>query len=333
MYAFVMSAGLGTRLRPLTYAIPKPMVPVANKPVLEHTIVLLREHGVKDIIINTYLMPELITGYFGDGSKWGVRIIFLHENKLMGTAGGVKRAEKYLNKETFLVMSGDGLLNVNLNKLINFHRKTKSVATMALKTVSSRIEYGLAATRKDGRIFNFLEKPGWDQAFKDVPVGINTGIYVFEPYVLKLIPEGKEYDFAKNVFPKLLKSGKKISGYYTDEYWCDIGNMTQYREAHNAILEGRASVKIEGKKQGGVWIGNYCKVDPTVRMQGPIIIGDKCRIKAKAEISGPAVLGNNLFIDEGAIIKNCIIWDDAYIGKGVRVQNCIIAKGDRKSVV
>jgi len=329
MYAFVMSAGLGTRLRPLTYTIPKPMVPVANKPALEHTLVLLKKYGIEDIIINVHFMPEFIQDYFEDGSRWGVRIIYSHEKKLLGTAGGVKKAEEYLKNGTFLIMSGDGLTNIDLKKLISFHKNKKSAVTMALKPVSSRIEYGLTETNKKGRIMRFLEKPTWAETFKGVPVGINTGIYVLESWVLDYMPVGKEFDFAKNVFPLLLGDGKKIFGHYTDEYWCDIGNMTQYREAHNAILEGRASVKIEGRKKGKIWMGSCCKIHPSARFGGSAIIGNNCNIKAKTEISGLTVIGNNLFVDEGAVIKNCIIWDDVHIGKGVRAENCIIAKGTR----
>lgn len=183
--AMVMAAGAGTRLRPLTNAVPKPMIPIANRPVLEYTIVNLRRHGITDIILNLHAQPEMIRNYFKDGSAWDVRIEYSHEPELLGTAGGVKKVEKFLSGGTFLVLSGDGLTNADLTSLLAFHRRSKSVATMAIQGVDTRFEYGVTVTAKGGRITRFIEKPRWSDVFTNE---VNTGIYVFEPEVLASIP-------------------------------------------------------------------------------------------------------------------------------------------------
>lgn len=329
MKAFVMSAGIGTRLRPLTYVVPKPMISVANKPVLEHTLELLKSHRIKDVVINLHFKPEIIEEYFKSGSGKGVKITYSREQKLMGTAGGVKKMESVLKDGTFLIMSGDGLTNVDLTELIKFHRKKKGIATIVLQSIDTRLEYGLAAVGKTGIIDRFIEKPSWGEVFSGTNTGVNTGIYVFEPEVFKYMPRGREFDFAKELFPALMKNKKKIFAFFTDAYWCDIGNLSKYRQCQKDVLEGRAKVNIEGKFRRGAYIGNGCDIDASVSFSGPAIIGNKCRIKADVEIGGCSVLGNNLFVDEGAVVNDCIIWDNVYIGKGVRIENCIIGKNAR----
>jgi len=182
---------------------------------------------------------------------------------------------------------------------------------------------------RNGKISHFFQKPNWGEVFHGMSTGINTGIYVFEPEILKYIPGEKEFDFARNLFPLLLAKKKEIFGYYTTDYWCDIGDLFQYRMSHKDILERRVKVKIEGEYRGQAWIGEGCEIDPLAFLSGPLIIGRKCRIKKNVEISGATVLGNNSFVDEGAILRDCIIWDNAYIGKGVSIENCIIGKNAR----
>jgi len=311
------------------------MVPVANKPVLEYTIELLRKHGIKDILINLHFKPQIIKDYFRDGRKWGVKITYSYEKKPLGTAGGAKKVERFLKNEPFLVMSGDGLTDINLTRLIKFHREKGGVATIVLKEVSARLEYGIAAVSGDSQIINFIEKPHWGEVFHGMSAGINTGIYVLEPEVFTFIPPSREFDFARDVFPLMLSKKKKIFGYYTTDYWCDIGNLIQYRASHRDILEKRVRVKIEGKRiltrdrTGEAWIAQGCKIDPTASLLGSIIIGKNCCIKRNVEISGATVVGNNSFIDEGAVLRDCIIWDNAYIGKGVHIEHCIIGKNAR----
>ena len=325
-----MCAGIGTRLRPLTYTVPKPMVPVANRPVLEYTLELLAGHGIRDIVVNLHFKPEQILGYFGDGSQYGINLKYSVEKKLMGTAGGVKRKEKLFKDDAFLVMSGDGLTDINLTDLLEFHKRSGSEVTMVLKEVNAKLEYGLAATDRKSRVTRFLEKPKWEECFvSDKSTGINTGIYVLEPGILEFIPPGKEFDFAKDLFPILLRKKKKITAYFTDSYWCDIGNIQQYKMSHRDILGGKVRVRLAGERRGQNWVGRGCEIDHSVKLSGPLMIGRRCRIKAGAEICGATVVGNHSFIGKGAIVKNSIIWENAYIGKGVRIENCIIGRNAR----
>ncbi|MDE2236764.1 MAG: nucleotidyltransferase family protein, partial [Elusimicrobia bacterium] len=205
--AMVLAAGAGTRLRPLTYETPKPMVPVVNRPVIHHVLDNLLRHGVKEVAVNLYAHADQVRGYCGDGSRWSLKLHYSHESRLLGTAGAVKRVEKFLKGDTFFVMSGDGLSDIDLGAMLLFHRKRKSLATMALKAIDSRFEYGVTLTEASGRIKGFLEKPSWGDVFSNK---VNTGIYILEPEVLKLIPPNSFYDFGHQLWPKLLKLKKPI---------------------------------------------------------------------------------------------------------------------------
>jgi mannose-1-phosphate guanylyltransferase / phosphomannomutase len=321
MKAFVMAAGVGTRLRPLTYDIPKPMISIVNKPVLEHTLELLIKYGIKEVVVNLHHQGEMIKNYFGSGSKWGIRIQYSQEKKLMGTAGGVKKAERFFD-ETFLVMSGDGLTDINLSRAIDSHRRKKSLATMILKQVDARFEYGVVMLDKTGKISKFLEKPTWSSIFSNT---VNTGIYIFEPAVFKYIPKNKFYDFGHNLWPLLLNKKLKIYGYQADEYWCDIGNLSEYRRAQSDILSGKVKINIPGEKTANnIWIGKKTKINPRVTLEGPCVIGDNCRLEEDVKIGRFTVVGNNGVIKKGASLKDCIVWNDVCIDRNVTLANCII---------
>jgi len=321
MKAMIMSAGIGTRLRPLTYSIPKPMFPIVNKPVLEHVLELLRRHNIREVVINLHAHRAMIRNYFGDGSRFGVSINYSEEKKLMGTAGGVKKVENFFD-DTFLVMSGDGLTNIDLTDVINFHKKNRGFGTMVLKCVDTRFEYGIALTDRRERITEFIEKPTWSSIFSNT---VNTGIYVFEPEVFQYIPRAKFSDFAKDVWPKLLKRGEQIFGYKTEEYWCDIGNLFEYRRAQNDALEGKIELKIPGEKRGkNIWIGKGTQIAPGVRIKGPCVIGEDCRLRKNAFIEGFSTIGNSSVIGEGARLTNCILWNGVKVRENVKLVNCII---------
>ncbi|MFH1238561.1 MAG: NDP-sugar synthase [bacterium] len=321
MKAFVMAAGVGTRLRPLTYDIPKPMISIVNKPVMEHTLELLGKYGVKEVVISLHHQGEMIKKYFGRGSKWGLRITYSEEQKLMGTAGGVKKAEKFFD-DTFLVMSGDGLTDIDLGKAIDFHRRKKSLATMVLKEVDARFEYGVVMLNKTGQINRFLEKPTWSSVFSNT---VNTGIYIFEPAVFKYIPKNKFYDFGHDLWPLLLKKKRKIYGYQADEYWCDIGNLSEYRRAQSDVLSGKVRLNIPGEKIAeNIWIGQGTQIDSKVKLEGPCIIGENCKIEDEVSIGKFTVVGNNGIIKQGASLRDCIVWDNVYIDRNVELANCII---------
>jgi len=233
MKAVVMAGGEGNRLRPLTSNQPKPMVPVVGKPCMEHILELLREHGMNEVIVTVAFLPQAIRSYFGEGETLGMQIGYSVEESPLGTAGSVRLTAKQLD-ETFLVISGDALCDVDLSALVAFHNERGAAVTIGLKSVDNPLEFGIVVTDEEGRVERFLEKPSWGQVFSDT---INTGIYVMEPEVLKHVPGDRPYDFSKELFPYLLEMGRPIYGYVMDGYWQDIGNLDQFRQANFDALE------------------------------------------------------------------------------------------------
>lgn len=318
----VMAAGAGTRLRPLTNAIPKPMVPIANRPVLEYTLENLKRHGIQEVVLNLHNHPHLIQDYFKDGSAWGLKIHYSMEPELLGTAGGVKKVESILRKGTFLVMSGDGLTNVNLTDLLEFHRSHHSVGTMGLKPLDTRFEYGITMTDPKNRITRFIEKPKWSDVFSNQ---VNTGIYVFEPQILSRIPKRRVYDFGHEVWPELLKQHLPIYGYVLKEYWCDVGNLAEYRRAQRDALEGKAGIQLPGRPiQPGVWIGEGTVIEPGAKLEAPCLIGKNCTIARDAVIGAYTVIGDRARISRKCVLQNCILWNDVHVERHVRLENCVI---------
>ena len=321
MKAMVMAAGAGTRLRPLTHFIPKPMIPIVNKPALEHTLELLKKHGFDEIVINLHSYPEMIRNYFGDGQSHGIKIHYSQEKKLLGTAGGVKRVEKYFDN-TFVVMSGDGLTDIDLTRVLEFHKKKKSLATMVLKKVDARFDYGVTLIDQYSRIEKFIEKPSWSDVFANT---VNTGIYVFEPEIFSYIPKNKFFDFGHDVWPLLLAKKKPIFGFEMNSYWCDIGNLQEYKRAEKNALEGAVKVKIPGKvKKKNIWVGENTFIHPQVRINGPVVIGSNCQIEKGVTINSFTTIGNNNIIEEGAVLSDCILWAGVHVAKGVQLRNCVI---------
>ncbi|MDD3628086.1 MAG: nucleotidyltransferase family protein, partial [bacterium] len=233
MKAVIMAGGFGTRLRPLTCNIPKPMVPVANRPIMQHIVQLLKKHNFKDVISILYFQPEQITDYFKDGKDFGIKMKYQNAQEDFGTAGSVKNTESLIGDSPFLVISGDVITDFNLTKAVKFHKDKKSLITIVLTRVKNPLEYGVVITDQKSRITKFLEKPSWGEVFSDT---INTGIYIIEPEIMKHIPEKQEFDFSKNLFPTLMKNNIPIYGYIADGYWKDVGNITEYRKSHMDIL-------------------------------------------------------------------------------------------------
>lgn len=328
MKAFLMAAGAGTRLRPLTYEIPKPMVPVVNKPVIEYTLETLKRHGINKVALNLHHYPETIKNYFGKGSKLGMELRYSYEKKLMGTAGGVKLMEKFLDT-TFVVMSGDGLTDINLTKAIRYHQEKRSLATMVLKGVDTRFEYGVTLADKGGRIRKFIEKPRWSDVFANT---VNTGIYILEPEVLSYIPRNEFCDFGMHVWPKLLKMKKRIFGYTMQEFWTDIGNLTEYRRGVRDALDDKIHINIPGEQVSpGVWVGTGTRMEKGAILNGPCVLGQNCRIGKNAVIDCYTTIGDGCCIGSGATIKNSILWDVVTVANNVRLDNCIIGHGARVS--
>jgi len=265
MKAVVMAGGEGTRLRPLTSNQPKPMVPVVGKPCMEHILELLREHGMSDVIVTVAFLPQAIRSYFGQGESLGMQIGYSVEESPLGTAGSVRLAARQLD-ETFLVISGDALCDVDLSKLVAFHKEKGAAVTIGLKSVDNPLEFGIVVTDEDGRIERFLEKPSWGQVFSDT---INTGIYVLEPEVLKHVPTDRSYDFSKELFPYLLEMGRPMYGYVMDGYWQDIGNLDQFRTANFDALDEKVRLNIPGIRiRGNVWLGEGVEIGDLEQIEG-----------------------------------------------------------------
>ncbi|MDD3718543.1 MAG: NDP-sugar synthase [Actinomycetota bacterium] len=321
MKAMILAAGLGTRLRPLTEEISKPMVPIANRPVMEHIVELLARHGFDELYVNLHYHPDVITRHFSGGERWGVSITYSLEEELQGTAGGVKRLAGELGGETFLVISGDALTDLDLTSLFAFHRAHGRLATLVITPVSDPSKYGVVITEEDGRITGFQEKPSREEALSFVA---NSGIYVFEPEVLEMIPAGF-YDFGSQLFPRFLEEGIEFYGYRHGDYWNDVGSLEEYKAGNFDALTGKVKVKIPGVRIGeDVWIGDETVVEEEVVMVGPICVGAQCEVRRGARLFGPLVVGDRTIIDEGAILYRGIKWGDGYIGKDAHLLDSIV---------
>jgi mannose-1-phosphate guanylyltransferase/phosphomannomutase len=323
MKAVIMAGGEGTRLRPLTSNQPKPLMSLANRPMMEHVVKLLRRHGFQDIVVTLAFLPQTIRAYFGDGSEFGVRMVYATEETPLGTAGSVGNAKDELD-DTFLVISGDVLTDIDLSAVIAFHQEKKAVATLGLKSMDNPLEFGIVITRDDGTIERFLEKPTWGQVFSDT---VNTGIYVLEPDVFDYIPEGQVVDFSESVFPKMLADGKTLAGHVAEGYWEDVGTLEAYMRAHRDVLDGKVEVDLPGFRVAeGVWLGEGSEVDPAADIVGPVIIGDYCRVEAGAQLGAYTVLGANVMVREDAFLERTVVHDNAYLGKAVRLRGAVVSR-------
>jgi len=328
--AMILAAGLGTRLRPLTNVVSKPMVCMAGRPCMEHAVRLLKKYGVTEIMVNLHYMPEMIREHFGDGSALGLQISYSHEKELMGTAGGFKQIEKFFGDEPALIVSGDALTDINFGEFLRFHQENRGIATLALKRVADSTQYGVVVCEKE-QIIQFQEKPKKKEAISNLA---NTGIYLFEPEIFQHIPKGMFYDFGKQVFPELLANGKKMCGYVMQEYWCDVGDLNVYREAHYDMLTGVVKVELPGKRfEGSIWLGERVSVHPSAALVGPMLIGNNCTVKEGARIYGPAILGDNTIVGKNVVIKRGILWnsvvveDEAELADSVVADGCLISGG------
>jgi mannose-1-phosphate guanylyltransferase/phosphomannomutase len=322
--AVIMAGGEGTRLRPLTSNQPKPMMPLANRPMMEHIIGLLKEHGFEDIVVTVAFLANTIRNYFGDGSEFGVRMVYATEETPLGTAGSVRNAMEELKDERFLVISGDVLTDIDLSAIVKFHEEKGAMATIGLKAMENPLEFGIVITREDGSIERFLEKPTWGQVFSDT---INTGIYVLEPAIFDYIPEGQPVDFSSEVFPQLLDDEKPLFGYVADGYWEDVGTLEAYVKAHQDVLDRKVEVELDGFELGhGVWLGEGAEVDPAAKVEGPAVIGDYCRVQAGAHVREYTVLGSNVLVGPDAYLERSIVHDNAYLGSGVRLRGAVVGR-------
>ncbi|HZU78620.1 MAG TPA: sugar phosphate nucleotidyltransferase, partial [Acidimicrobiales bacterium] len=323
MKAVIMAGGEGTRLRPLTSNQPKPMLPMANRPMMEHIVGLLRRHGFDEIVVTVAFMANAIRSYFDDGSEFGVRMVYATEEMPLGTAGSVRNAMDELD-ERFLVISGDVLTDIDLGAVVEFHESKGALATLALKAVEDPLEFGIVITREDGSIDRFLEKPTWGQVFSDT---INTGIYVLEPEIFDFIDGGRPVDFSEEVFPGVLAQGKPIFGYVAEGYWEDVGTLDAYLKAHQDILDERVRVELSGfPLRQGVWLGKGASVDPTAVIEGPAVIGDNCAIGPGATLGEYCVLSANVRVGENATLQRTVVHDNSFLGPSTRLDGCVVGR-------
>ncbi|MEA5573600.1 mannose-1-phosphate guanyltransferase [Calothrix sp. UHCC 0171] len=327
MRAVLMAGGSGTRLRPLTCDLPKPMVPILNRPIAEHIINLLKRHHIYEVIATLHYLPDAMRDYFQDGSDFGIQMTYaVEEDQPLGTAGCVKNIAELLD-ETFLVISGDSITDFDLTAAIEFHKQHKSKATLILTRVPNPIEFGVVITDKNGKINRFLEKPSTSEIFSDT---VNTGTYILEPEVLEYLPANTECDFSKDLFPLLLAKDEPMYGYIAQGYWCDVGHLDAYRESQYDALERKVQLDVAYKEVSpGLWVGQNTYIEPSAQIEAPAVIGDNCRIGARVQIEGGTVVGDNVTIGADANLKRPIVWNGAIIGDEAQLSACVIARGTR----
>ncbi len=320
MKAVILVGGEATRLRPLTCNIPKAMVPVLNTPFLEHVISYLSEQQVKDITLAQSHLAQPVEGYFGNGSRFGVKLNYSIEDTPLGTAGAVKNAERYLN-ETFLVLNGDIFTDLDITAIIGFHQQRKAKATIALTPVDDPTSYGLIETNAQGMVTRFLEKPSWNQVTTNM---INAGTYVLEPEVLAHIPPQANFSFERELFPLLLDHGEPIYAYPSSAYWIDIGTSEKYFQLHRDLLSGESS-QYAPPLPGEAVIEGQSYIHPTTQIKGPVVIGGNCAIGRNVKLIGPVVIGSGCQILSEVVVEESIIWRNARIGQRVNLTGSIVA--------
>ena len=348
MKAMILAAGKGTRVRPITHTIPKPMIPILQKPVMEFLLELLREHGFTEIMVNVSHLAEEIENYFRDGQRFGVEIAYSFEGRIedgeligdaMGSAGGLKKIQNFQRffDDTFVVLCGDALVDLDLTEAVKRHKAKGALASLITKRVprDQVSSYGVVVTDEDGRVRSFQEKPEVDEAASDM---INTGIYIFEPEVLDFVPSDQAFDIGSDLFPKLVAAGAPFYALPMEFEWVDIGKVPDYWQAIRSVLQGQVrQVKIPGKEvRPGIYAGlNVAANWDQINVTGPIYVGGMTKIEDGATIIGPAMIGPNCHICEDATIDNSIIFDYSRIGAGVRLveklvfgRYCVDRNGD-----
>jgi NDP-sugar pyrophosphorylase family protein len=320
--AMIMAAGLGTRLHPLTGLTAKPMVPILNRPVMEHMLHLLRRHGVREIAANLHHHPDKIRSYFGDGADFGVVLRYNVEEELLGTAGGVGAFRSFFADRTFVVMSGDGLTDIDLASFVAAHRARGGIATLAVKQVDDPSLYGVVVHDDEGRVTGFQEKPPREKALSDL---CNCGIYAFEPQIFDFVPPDQFVDWAAHVFPALLEGAVAFHVWPLESYWNDVGNIEQYRLGNFDALLGHVAVDIPGRQvRPGVWVGEGSELHAGVQIEPPVLIGAGCLIEAEVELAGPLIIGDGCVIERGAELRGVIHWNGVRAGRHSRLAGSIL---------
>jgi len=328
--AMVLAAGKGTRLFPLTGEVPKPMAPVVDTPIIQHIFDLLARHGVSETRVNVHYLADTLLEAYGEEARLnGMKVRLVREEELIGTAGGVKRLAKLTPAdgfdETFVVVSGDALTDVDLRDLIAFHKSTGALATIALHRVFDTSEFGVVEVDEESNILGFQEKPTPEEAISTLA---NAGVYAFEPRALEYIPENTFFDFARDVFPRFLEAKERFVGYQDTFYWSDIGTLEAYRQAQYDVLSGKVRVKVPGEKRGEtLWVGENAQIHPSTTLEGYIVVGRDAVIGRGVLLSGDVTVGTDCWIRPNATIKRSILLPGASVGDGAYLEDCIVGHG------
>jgi mannose-1-phosphate guanylyltransferase len=337
MKAMILAAGKGTRVRPITYTIPKPLIPILEKPVMEFLLELLKQHGFTEIMVNVSHLAHEIEGYFRDGQRFGVEIAYSFEGcitdgeligKAIGSAGGMRKIQDFQTffDGTFIVLCGDALIDVDLTEAVRWHREKGSIATIIMKQVPKEevSSYGVVVTDETGKIQAFQEKPTVEAALS---TDINTGIYIFEPEIFNYIPSGVEFDIGGDLFPKLVEMGAPFYGISMDFEWVDIGKVPDYWHAIRSVLKGEVkNVQVPGKEvRPGIYTGLNVAVNwDKVNIQGPVYIGGMTKIEDGATIIGPTMIGPNCWVCGDTVVDNSVIFEYSRLGPGVRLVDKLV---------
>jgi len=331
MKAVVMAGGFGTRIQPLTHSRPKPMLPIMNKPMMEHTMMMLKDLGIDEFIVLLYFKPEIIKDHFGDGSDFGIKITYVVPDDDYGTAGAVKLAQKHIGDDNFIIISGDLVTDFDFKKLFDFHASKKAKLSIGLTSVENPLQFGVVIANEDNVIEKFLEKPSWGEVFSDT---INTGIYIIESEILDYIPHGENFDFAKDLFPLLMQKEIELMGYSLNGYWRDVGNPESYREVYEDILNKRVNFKIDGYKKeypdGVLYSSVEYDLDPSVEIIGTVVLDDNVVLKKGVKLNN-VVVGKNVTIGEDSKIRNSIFWEDIEVGKNAKFDNTLVCNDNKIS--
>ena len=328
MKAVVMAGGFGTRIQPLTNSRPKPMLPIINRPMMEHTMMTLKDLGITEFIVLLYFKPDIIKDYFKDGSDFGIKITYVVPDDDYGTAGAVKLAQEHIGNDNFIIISGDLVTDFDFQKIFDYHKEKQSKLTITLTSVDNPLEFGVVIANEEGKIEKFLEKPSWGEVFSDT---INTGIYVIEPEILEYIPKHENFDFAKDLFPRLMREGIDLMAGYAEGYWRDVGNPESYRDVYDDILTGKVKIRISGEKRefpdGLLYSNEQYELDKSIEIIGTVVLGKNVSLEKGVKLNN-VVVGDNVRIGRDGKIRNSVIWEDVTIDRNVVFDGCVICNNN-----
>ncbi|MDD3059747.1 MAG: sugar phosphate nucleotidyltransferase [Sulfurimonas sp.] len=324
MKAVVMAGGFGTRIQPLTNSRPKPMLPIINRPMMQHTMMNLKDLGITEFIVLLYFKPEIIQDYFKDGSEFGIKITYVVPDDDYGTAGAVKLAQELIGDENFIIISGDLVTDFDFQKIFDYHKEKKSKLTITLTSVDNPLEFGVVIANENGKIEKFLEKPSWGEVFSDT---INTGIYIIEPEILNYIPKNENFDFAKDLFPRLMREVIELMAGNAEGYWRDVGNPESYRDVYDDLLSGKVNFKMPGIKtvfpDGVLYSDEAYTLDKSIEIIGNVVLGKNVLLETGVKLNN-VVLGDNVHIGPDCKIRNSVMWENVSVGKNAMLDGCVI---------